>query len=533
MRVFASCAFAAAVSIAVHTGASAQQPSACGAMAVAPSLQQPPRPPKAVVTVGNAAVIVGDAGARRAVVACQPDAAGIFQETRRWPLSSDFSVTHVEVQGGTLHLRATDGRTTDVEVGRPGAESTTRRAASPPAGGYAHEVRMDGDAIVLAVRGLSGSAESAGTPLVARISPVAPNARIVSRQVIGVDLASRSTTVLWDEVGASAWSFVGRFDSAGQLVAGARLPIEHLESAPENVAGMLPDGRVFYLEVKGNRAEVKLLPMSASFVLDVSNRAIRRVIEREIEDAKARRGGQRRAATPLSSESVAASPDADFRAKVRATTGDRPSTAEAPAPMVARAEVEACAVAFSTHVWTLAPAAYSRPNVANECEPQSRFWRRPFYLNGQVGKQIVGVPYCWGCSDSIAKFDANVTQGSKLAGHSCTCRSGHYCIRQDVTGVDCSGFISQCWKSGYYTTSSMHEIADEIDLSDIKPGDAFNKPGSHIRLFMSTVEGPNGTRYRVIEAANGEGRIGRVVEQTYSVRELRSYSPVRYSRIRD
>jgi hypothetical protein len=171
--------------------------------------------------------------------------------------------------------------------------------------------------------------------------------------------------------------------------------------------------------------------------------------------------------------------------------------------------------------------------VPNDCSPPGSYWRRPNYINGKSGQQVTGVPYCWGCSTSIEQFLDQVKTEARLAGHSCTCRTGNYCLRNDATGVDCSGFVSQCWKSGYYTTSSMSEIADRIDKAKLKQGDAFNLSGSHIRLFMGLVETDTGTRFRVIEAANGEGRIGRVVEQTYTASQLSSYVAIRYKKIVD
>ena len=79
----------------------------------------------------------------------------------------------------------------------------------------------------------------------------------------------------------------------------------------------------------------------------------------------------------------------------------------------------------------------------------------------------------------------------------------------------------------------MSEIADDIDESELKKGDAFNQPGSHIRLYMDTVETSGGSRYRVIEAANGQGRIGRVTEGKYTASQLSRYHPVRYKKIVD
>ena len=102
-----------------------------------------------------------------------------------------------------------------------------------------------------------------------------------------------------------------------------------------------------------------------------------------------------------------------------------------------------------------------------------------------------------------------------------------------MAGVDCSGFVSQCWKSGYYTTSNMGEIADVIAKEHVMPGDAFNLSGSHIRLFVALVSTSTGERFRLIEAANGSGKIGRVIDKNYTASELEPYKAIRYRNITD
>ena len=78
----------------------------------------------------------------------------------------------------------------------------------------------------------------------------------------------------------------------------------------------------------------------------------------------------------------------------------------------------------------------------------------------------------------------------------------------------------------------LHDVEHERNCrphrqGQTETGDAFNLAGSHIRLFMALVETDTGTRFRVIEAANGEGRIGRVIEQTYTASQLSSYVAIR------
>jgi hypothetical protein len=50
---------------------------------------------------------------------------------------------------------------------------------------------------------------------------------------------------------------------------------------------------------------------------------------------------------------------------------------------------------------------------------------------------------------------------------------------------------------------------------------------------MNLVETDTGPRFRMIEATNAEGRIGRVIEASYTASELSTYKAIRYKRIVD
>jgi Fibronectin type III domain len=91
-----------------------------------------------------------------------------------------------------------------------------------------------------------------------------------------------------------------------------------------------------------------------------------------------------------------------------------------------------------------------------------------------------GAPYCWGGADEFYEFLEKMTDGlgagDKLTGQSDPYHSGL------VGGVDCSGYVSQCFRSGRYSTSSFHNVTDAIDWNNLAPGDAINWAGHHIRL---------------------------------------------------
>ncbi len=179
------------------------------------------------------------------------------------------------------------------------------------------------------------------------------------------------------------------------------------------------------------------------------------------------------------------------------------------------------AFAFEGLQWKLTPANYG-PDPDTACAAFNRI-RRPWYLQGKVNQEVRGVPYCWGCHGSLANFRARIEAGTK-AGNVCTRNAP----RSDVAGVDCSAFVSAAWGlSVHYTTAAIPAIARRVENPwDLKPGDALNKPGSHVMLFLRfTLD----RKAEVMESSTG-GCNGRVCRNVYPLAALlqRGYVPVRF-----
>ena len=186
-----------------------------------------------------------------------------------------------------------------------------------------------------------------------------------------------------------------------------------------------------------------------------------------------------------------------------------------------RQQVVETAFAFEGVQWRLTPAVYGRdPDTA--CSGFNRI-RRPGYLAGKLNQEVRGVPYCWGCHGSLNQFRANIANGM-LAGNVCT----HNNPRPDTAGVDCSAFVSAAWGlSTHFTTAAIPGIAQQLQNAwDLQPGDALNKPGSHVMLFLRFTAD---RRAEVMESSTG-GCNGRVCRNVYPLSSLlaRGYRPVRY-----
>ena len=180
------------------------------------------------------------------------------------------------------------------------------------------------------------------------------------------------------------------------------------------------------------------------------------------------------------------------------------------------------AFAFESIQWKLTAPAYGRdPDTA--CTGFNGRVRRPTYLHSKLGQEVRGIPYCWGCMGSLEQIRAKIERGV-LAGNICT----HNQPRSDVTGVDCSAFVSATWGlATQYTTSSIPSITSHVTNPwDLRPGDALNKAGSHVMLFLRFT--PD-RKAEVMEASPGACN-GRVCRNVYPLASLlaRGYVPVRY-----
>jgi hypothetical protein len=186
-----------------------------------------------------------------------------------------------------------------------------------------------------------------------------------------------------------------------------------------------------------------------------------------------------------------------------------------------RQQVVETAFAFEGLQWRLTPPVYGKdPDTA--CSGFNRI-RRPGYLAGKLNQEVRGVPYCWGCHGSLNQFRANIANGM-LAGNVCT----HNDPRPDVTGVDCSAFVSAAWGlSTHFTTAAIPGITQQLQNPwDLQPGDALNKPNSHVMLFLRFT--PD-RKAEVMESSTG-GCNGKVCRNVYPLSSIlaRGYRPVRY-----
>lgn len=152
----------------------------------------------------------------------------------------------------------------------------------------------------------------------------------------------------------------------------------------------------------------------------------------------------------------------------------------------------------------------------------------------EAGQPSVGVPYKWGGFDSLESFARGVRAG-KAAGdlyNSEKRRLGGKAVSGSAVGLDCSGFVSRCWKlTEKQSTSSLAGLCTKLkSLDDLRPGDVLNQAGGHVVLFVKWVDGTQ-TEFQCYEAEP----FSRVRLSVRHAPEMiaSGYSPLRFRKIVD
>lgn len=152
----------------------------------------------------------------------------------------------------------------------------------------------------------------------------------------------------------------------------------------------------------------------------------------------------------------------------------------------------------------------------------------------EVGATNSGVAYKWGGFDTPESFDKGVRAG-KAAGDVYTQdkrRLGGNAVSGDAVGIDCSGFISRCWKlPRKYDTSTLAEVSLKLSSpAQLQPADIMNTEGGHVILFVKWLDDAR-SRALFYEAAPFSKTLGS--ERDIPTLVASGYTPLRYRKIRD
>ena len=193
---------------------------------------------------------------------------------------------------------------------------------------------------------------------------------------------------------------------------------------------------------------------------------------------------------------------------------------------VTRSEALAIGDSYAAHEWSCTSANLTGPSGVTASD--GLLIITPSWI--QPGDNV-RVPYKWGGFSTLNQFDDGLLAG-KYAGDRYTRKSSG---SRDAVGVDCSGFVSRCWKlSSHYSTRSMDvDVSwDNIDgpitmllnsWDDIKPGDAIHRHG-HVILAVANLN--NGSIFSIEAAGNTTN--WRVNYTTHQYSDLENYKPRYY-----
>ena len=212
-----------------------------------------------------------------------------------------------------------------------------------------------------------------------------------------------------------------------------------------------------------------------------------------------------------------------------------------PASSVTRAEALAIAEAYRTHRW--------RPDSRNVRHGlDARGIRvdtpdRDFKPGGGIrpgwwvpNEWNEGIPYQWGGFDSPAQFDARVAAGY-AAGDVYTPekRAALYdAISMEACGIDCSGFISRCWRlPRAYSTRELPDLCEPLGgFHALEPGDILNKTNEHVLLFMAWADEDKSCLYAYETGSPPTWKVEcHLIPTDFLIRI--GYQPFRYREMRD
>jgi len=199
-----------------------------------------------------------------------------------------------------------------------------------------------------------------------------------------------------------------------------------------------------------------------------------------------------------------------------------------------RAEVIQIAEAFANYHWQ--PTAR---NVLHGPDRDGIIVQTPDSSTGnpdlwQPGQPSIGVPYKWGGFNSLETFERGIKAG-KAAGDLYSDekrRLGGKAVSASAVGIDCSGFISRCWKlNDKQSTGSLAALCVKLhSLAELRPGDVLNYDGGHVVLFAKWLDASQ-TRFLCYEA-NPSSRV-RAAEHNAPEMIASGFVALRFRQIRE
>jgi hypothetical protein len=171
------------------------------------------------------------------------------------------------------------------------------------------------------------------------------------------------------------------------------------------------------------------------------------------------------------------------------SSSKRAASIPGPARHVQAKEALAIAQSYASMKWTP-----SRENIRHGPDRRGITVHTPDRTLTQIGDsrgtwspdvEQIGMPYQWGGFDTPSSFVKSVSRG-EAAGDIATAykrAGGDHVVSEEACGIDCSGFISRCWRlSRPYSTAQLPSITHTISWQQLLPGDILLND-RHVLLF--------------------------------------------------
>lgn len=207
---------------------------------------------------------------------------------------------------------------------------------------------------------------------------------------------------------------------------------------------------------------------------------------------------------------------------------------------VTRHECLGTAEAYRIHRWTGSGTnlMHGPDSKGIQVDTPDSTYQKPGAIPGwwRTGEENEGVPYQWGGFSTLAQFDAGLRAG-KAAGDVYTNEKRRLlddAVSKEAVGIDCSGFISRCWKlPRSYSTRELAGLCVQLNSwNDLRPGDILNTFNAHCLLFAGWDDPQH---KKIIAYETGSPPNWKVVSHTIDTDWLRGlgYRPFRYKNMRD
>lgn len=361
--------------------------------------------------------------------------------------------------------------------------------------------RVDGTLLVRYAR-------AAGVPPLS-IIPV-DGGRVLAATFLGLDNERRPYAYWEQSAGNDVRVLVGRFNERGYLDSAAPIDLREFANVPALPVALEPSGQILLMRQEATGIQLSRITLPEGREGEAETQDIGPAPTRTLDV-----GG------------VELIDDSRFALEPLVRDADEYDPAFASAALArARAYLDAR--------WTLNAANFRQPSIPHRCAPPQAKWLRPSRLTAsQVGKEVKAIPYKWGGFDTVDGFKSRLARNPALAGDVCTCRQPAYgyCTVARAAGVDCSGFVSRAWGlRAHHGTTRLGSLADRLpSLTALRPGDALNRPGNHVRLVVRIEPGVE-LRIRTLESSVS---CGGVCEEVYNPSQLEGYRPLRLRQTQD